>query len=111
MMMHDGQPFGRQSSSHLQWMGQPAPPAAILEERVLELEQLGLSDDDDFSGEPSSVRLFATVSLLHKKPPYFVTFDEDLLLRREILEVRYGMEILSIPEAIMLLRDLDGPPN
>lgn len=95
----------------MQWMGQPAPPAGLLEERVLELEDLGLLDEEDLPGVPSSVRLFAAASLLHKKPPYFVTVDDQILSRRDILEPRYGMIIISIPEAVMLLRETDGPPN
>lgn len=94
-----------------QWMDQPAPPAGLLEERVLELEHLGLLDEEDQPGIPSSIRQFATASLLHRKPPYFVTLDDDLLERRDLLESRYGMIIYSIPEAIMLLHDNDGPLN
>ncbi|HEY3376077.1 MAG TPA: hypothetical protein VGL77_01165 [Armatimonadota bacterium] len=93
------------------WIGQPLPPAGLLEERVLELERMGLLDVEDLPGVPSSIRQFATASLLHKKPPYFVTLDDDLLEFRDTLEARYGLMIFSIPEALMLLREIDGPPN
>ena len=94
-----------------QWLNQPAPPAGLLEERILELEQMGLTDLVDFQGEISPVRQFALASLLHVKPPYFVTYDDELLAFRDELELKYGMMIYSIPEAIMLFREIDGPPN
>lgn len=94
-----------------QWQGQLLLPAGLLEERVLELESLGLLDVEEMPGVPSNMRQFAIASLKHNKPSYFITLDEELLDHRDELENRYGMDILSVPEAIMLLRDNDGPPN
>lgn len=110
-MFHDGKPYEWVDEYQRDWLGQPAPPMGLLEERILELESLGLLDEEDLPGEPSSVRQFATASLLHRKPPYFVTIDDQLLVYRDILESRYGMIIISIPEAIMLLQKNDAPPN
>ncbi len=94
------------------WVGQPMPPAVLLEQRVMEIELLGLIDEADDPGIPSTIRQFATASLLHWKPPYFVTFDDEFLFFREDLEYRYGLKILSVPEAVLLLRDAaNGPPN
>jgi len=83
-----------------EWMGQPAPPLGLLEERVLEMESLGLLDEADEPGGLSGVRMFAIASLLHRKPPYFVTMDDRLLEFRDILESRYGMSIFSLSEAL-----------
>lgn len=90
---------------------QPAQPPWLLEGRVLELERMGLSDEEPFPGMASSARRFALASLLHHKPPYFVTHDDAILVLRDVLECRYGLKILSIPEAIMLLHEANGPPN
>jgi len=110
-MINDGKHIRIDTQFHSPWMGQPAPPAGLLEERVLELEELGLLDEEDLPGLPSSVRQFAMASLLHRKPPFFVTVDDQLLACRDILESRYGMMIFSISEAIMLMRESDGPPD
>ena len=109
-MAHEGISM-RQVLQQGEWMGQPAPPAGLLEERVLEMERLGLLDEEEMPGIPSSVRLFALASLLHHKPPYFVTLNDQLLEYRDQLESRYGMRIFSLQEAMMLLRESDGPPN
>ena len=110
-MTHEGKLFELDTVFVNQWLDQPAPPAGLLEERVLELEALGFIDDEETTGLPSGVRQFAMVSLLHRKPPYFVTIDEQLLNSRECLEERFGLIIISIPEAMMLLKKFDGPPN
>ncbi|HEX2951277.1 MAG TPA: hypothetical protein VHV83_17170 [Armatimonadota bacterium] len=94
-----------------QWLQQPAPPATLLEARVLELEHMGFADDEEEPGIPSSIRRFAIASLLHRKPPYFITTSDDLLACRDTLEAKYGMMIFSPQEALMLLRDSDGPAN
>jgi hypothetical protein len=104
-------PLRQLSDMHRQWVRQPSPPVGLLEERVLELESLGLLDEEDVPGAMSGVRQFAITTLQHHKPPYFVTFDNQLLEFRDVLEARYGLPIFSIREAIMLLRDIDGPPN
>lgn len=93
------------------YSGQPSPPAGMLEERVMELESLGFADNADSPSEVSSLRQFVIASLMHTKPEYFVTTNHELLARREFLETRYGVTILSLPEALLLLRDWDGPPN
>jgi hypothetical protein len=105
--------MSEQRMMHLfeEWRGQSAPPAGLLEERVLEMETLGLLDEEETPGEPSSVRMFAMASLLHHKPPYFVTLNAKLLENREMLESRYGLLIFSLSEALMLLHDGDGPLN
>jgi hypothetical protein len=94
-----------------QWRGLPAPHAGLLEQRVLELEHLGMVDIEEIPGIPSSMRQYAIASLQRSKPPFFVTHDDELLFHREILEGRYGLKILSIQEAILLLRETNGPPN
>jgi len=91
--------------------GKTAPPAGLLEQRVLELEFLGLEDFEEMPGVPSSVRQFAMASLQHIKPAYFITGDEELLIIRDQLETRFGLMVLSIQEAMLLLRDLHEPPN
>lgn len=94
-----------------QWLGQPEPPSTLLEERVLELEQLGMSDMEEMPGIPSSARQFALATLRHHKPLFFITFDDNMLINSDALEARYGVKILSVSEAILLLRDSSGPPN
>lgn len=96
---------------HSQCMSYPAPPSVLLEQRILELERLGLQDMEHESGIPSSVRQFAITSLRHCKPEYFITYDEEILDRRESLEGQYGMSIFSIQEALLLMREEDGPVN
>ena len=110
-MLYKGKSMRLDDLIQHQWTPQFAMPEGLLEQRVLELERLGLVDIDDLPGMPSPVRQFAIASLQSQKPPYFITIDDDLLDCRDILEVRYGMHILSIPEALMLLKDQDGPPN
>jgi hypothetical protein len=95
----------------IQWKGYSLPPAGLIEQRVMELESLGLLDEEEMPGVPSYMRQFAIASLQHSKPPFFITLDNELLELRDELEIRYGMKILSIPEAILLLRDANGPPN
>ena len=111
MMNHDGKPlrFSQQLLAPL--LGQSAPLPGLLEERILELESLGLVDDVEITDEPSSIRQYAMASLLNSKPPYFVTLDPQLIEFRDLLETRYGLMIFSVPEAIMLLRETDEPPN
>jgi len=94
-----------------QWVGQPNPPATLLEERVLELEYIGVADEEELPGIPSCARQFAISSLQHHKPLYFVTFDDQMILLRDVIESRYGVKILSVSEAILLLRDTHGPTN
>lgn len=110
-MNHDGKQLHYIQQHLAPILGQPAPLAGLLEERILELESLGLVDEIDFTNEPSSIRQFAIASLLHCKPPYFVTLDPQLLEFRELLETRYGLSIFSVQEAILLLRETDEPPN
>ncbi|MHB9132191.1 MAG: hypothetical protein ACYDBB_14040 [Armatimonadota bacterium] len=93
-----------------QYLRQTAPLAGLLEERVLELEQLGM-EDVDTGVEMSAPRQYAFASLMHQKPPYFITSDDELLERRDVLEARYGLAIFSPFEAMLLLREDDGPPN
>ena len=88
-----------------QWRHEPQPPPTLLEQRVLEMEHLGLQDEEEEHGIPSSIRQFAIVSLRHHKPSYFITLDDQILSNRDTLEYRYGMSILSVYEAIMLLRN------
>ena len=92
-----------------QWRGRPSPPPVFVEQRILELEKIGLTDVEDMPGVPSMTRQYAIASFWRKNLPYFITFDDELLGRREILEDRYGLAILSISEAMMLLRDINGP--
>ena len=87
------------------------PPAGYLEQRVLELECMGLEDFEEMPGVPSSLRQFAIATLQHNKPAYFITGDEELLFMRDELEGRYGLMVLSIQEAMLLLRDLHEPPD
>ncbi|MHB9025701.1 MAG: hypothetical protein ACYC7E_16285 [Armatimonadota bacterium] len=87
------------------------PPPTLLEQRVFELELLGLADVEEELGMPSSVRRFAAVSLQSAKPSFYITTDRELLRLRDVLEYRYGMSILSISEALLLLHETDGPPN
>ena len=47
MMMHDGQPYKSPTSYLSAWMGQPRTARGDLEERILELEELGLADDNE----------------------------------------------------------------
>ena len=68
-------------------------------------------DVEDADGLPSSARQFAMASLRVTPPPFFITMDEELLTFRPVLEARYGLRILSFPEAVLLLRETDGPPN
>lgn len=92
-----------------QWMGQMVPPAVLLEQRVLELEGMGLEDIEEIPGVPSSARQFAIASLQHTKPDFFITTDDTLLFARDILEARYGVVILSIQEAMLLLQEGNVP--
>jgi len=94
-----------------QWAGQTSLHPGLLEQRVLELESLGMSDAEEMPGVPSTVRQYAIASLQHTKPSYFITYDDVLLSHREYLETRYGLAILSVYEAMLLLRDNDAPPN
>lgn len=96
---------------HDQCANYPAPPSALLEQRILELERLGLQDMEREPGIPSSVRQFAITSLRHCKPPFFITYDEEILDVRDCLEDQYGMCIFSIQEALLLMREEDGPIN
>ena len=64
---------------------------------------------EEVPGVPSMARQYAIASFWKSAVPYFVTFDDALLIRRDMLEDRYGLKILSIQEAIMLLRDTHGP--
>ncbi|OPZ87429.1 MAG: hypothetical protein BWY76_00468 [bacterium ADurb.Bin429] len=94
-----------------QWVEGARMPATLLEQRILEIERLGLLDVEDADGLPSSARQFAMASLRVTPPPFFITMDEELLTFRPVLEARYGLRILSFPEAVLLLRETDGPPN
>jgi len=94
-----------------QWMENMVPPAVLLEQRVLEMESMGLIDSNDPESIPGNMRQYAIASLQHSKPEYFVTCDDEMLLRREALESRFGVVILSVYEAMLLLKDTDGPPN
>ncbi|HOF89026.1 MAG TPA: hypothetical protein PLZ36_13130 [Armatimonadota bacterium] len=94
-----------------QWAAGARTPATLLEQRVLEIERLGLLDVADADGLPSSARQFAMASLRATPPPFFITMDEALLAYRPVLEARYGLRIFSVPEAALLLRETDGPPN
>ncbi len=94
-----------------QWLGASQMPATLLEQRVLEIERLGLHDIEDVDGMPSSARQFAMASLRAVPPPFFITLDDELLHFREMLEARYRLRILTFPEALLLLRETDGPPN
>ncbi len=94
-----------------QWMVNHLPPAGLLEARVMELERMGMLDEEELPGVPSSARQFAIASLSHDKPYFFITVDDQMLLHREHLEDLYHINILSISEAILLLRDSDGPIN
>ena len=94
-----------------QWVGHSIPPAGLLEQRVLELESMGLLDIEEMDGIPSSLRQYAIASLQHTKPDYFVTGDDELINRREALESRFGLMILSMYEAMLLLREGNDPPN
>lgn len=94
-----------------QWLSVPRLPLTMLEQRVLEIERMGLLDVEDEDGMPSSARQFATASLRREPPPFFITLDDELLRVRDVLEARYGLRILSFPEAILLLRETDGPLN
>ena len=94
-----------------QFAGQVNPPAGLLEQRVLELERMGMDDKEEMPGVPSSARQYATASLQHRKPAYFVTYDNSLLKHRAALESRYGLTIFSVYEAALLLQPDDAPPN
>ncbi len=94
-----------------QWLSVPRIPYTLLEQRVLEIERMGLLDVEDEDGMPSSARQFATASLLRMPPPFFLTMDHELLRVREVLETRYSLRILSFPEAILLMRETNGPLN
>ena len=94
-----------------QFAGHLPPHPGLLEQRVLELERMGMPDEEEMPGIPSSARQYATASLQHRKPAYFVTYDNILLEHRDALESRYGLEILSVYEAALLLQQNDGPPN
>jgi len=111
MMNDPGKPMELETILMHQWAGQAIPHAGLLEQRVLELESLGMSDDEEMPGVPSTVRQYAIASLQHTKPAYFITYDDLLLAHRETLETRYGLAILSVYEAMLLLRDNDMPPN
>ena len=90
---------------------QPIPPAGLIESRVMELERMGLEDIDEAPGELNSVRQLAIASLLGEKSSFFITADDEILDRREALENRFGLTILSVQEAFMLLRESSDPPN
>ena len=94
-----------------QWMGRSFPPEGLLEQRVLELESMGLVDTQEFGEMPSNLRQYAIASLQHTKPAYFVTGDDEMLMRREALESRFSLMILSVYEAMLLLREGNEPPN
>lgn len=94
-----------------QWVDVPQLPPSLLEQRVLEIERIGLLDVEDADGMPSSARQFAMASLRGVPPPFFITMDDELLTFRDILEARYGLRIFSFPEAILLMRETDGPLN
>jgi hypothetical protein len=111
MLFPRGKPVDIPGLLRDQWMGRPLPPAPLLEQRILEMEGMGLEDDEPMPGVPSTMRQFAIASLQGERANFFVTFDDDLLDRRDILEGRYGMKILSVQEAAMLLQETDGPPN
>jgi len=96
---------------HDQFVGHIAPHAGLLEQRVLEIERMGLEDEEEAPGVPSSARQYAIASLQHRKPEYFVTYDAVLLAHRETLEMRYGLTILSLYEAALLLQQNDSPLN
>jgi hypothetical protein len=83
----------------------------MLELRVMELEHMGFVDAESLPGEPSSMRQFALATLMDDEMRIFITLDDELLGRRDDLEHRYGMNILSVFEALLLLREDDGPPN
>lgn len=89
----------------VQWRVQPPVPSFLVEQRVLELEVLGLPDTETTPGVPSTVRQYAVASCWQTYVPYFITADPEFLTMRECLEERYGLTILSVPEAIMLFRD------
>ncbi len=65
---------------------------------------MGLVDTEELEGVPGNMRQYAIASLQHSKPDYFVTCDDEILLRREALELRFGLAILSVYEAMLLLR-------
>jgi hypothetical protein len=88
-----------------------APPPWLLELRVLELERLGLDEKLDDPEVPGNIRQFALASLFQTDLPFFITLDEQLLTHREVLELRFGLMILSLSEALLLLKEFDGPPN
>lgn len=111
MMIDSGRSSEVESVLLNQFMGQMPPHAGLLEQRVLELEGMGMDDTEEMPGVPSSARQFAIASLQHTKPAYFVTYDPALLSHRDELEIRYGLPILSVYEAALLLKDFDGPPN
>jgi hypothetical protein len=104
-----------QSLVHLmqaQWSDLPAYPATVVEERVHELETMGLVDDAAFDAVPGTVRQYAIASLRCSAPlPFFIATDEALLERREALEARFGVRIVTVPEAMLLLHEINGPPN
>lgn len=111
MMTESGKSIDVEMIILSQWIGQNPPLPGLLEQRVLELEGLGMLDAEDMPGVPSSIRQFAIASLQHTKPPYFITYDPELLTHRDALETRYGLAILSVHEAMLLLRATDGPTN
>lgn len=111
MMLGTEKTFDLETMLLNQWSGQIAPHPGLLEQRVLEMEGLGMTDTEDMPGVPSSTRQYAIASLQHTKPAYFITYDEDLLAMRDVIEPRYGLTILSIQEAALLLRDTHEPPN
>lgn len=110
-MFHRGGQFVLQHELMSRWLAQPPPPAVLLEQRIIELEDLGLVDVEETPGQPSAVRQFAIMSLLRERPPFFVTMDRLMLQFRAVLEYRYRMPILSILEAYLLLRDADRPAH
>ncbi len=94
-----------------QWAGQSTPHAGLVEQRVLELEHMGMLDAEEMPGVPSSLRQYAIATLQHFKPEFFITYDDELLSHRDALELRYGLVILSVHEAMLLLRESNDPPN
>lgn len=84
-------------------------PPVLVEQRILELEALGLADDATSPEMPSTARQYAMASFQRATLSCFITMDEALIMMRDLLELRYGLKILSVPEAIMLLSDTHGP--
>ena len=84
-------------------------PPVLVEQRILELEALGLADEATSPEFPSTARQYAMASFQRATLSCFITMDEAFIMMRDLLEFRYGLKILSVPEAIMLLSDSHGP--